>query len=239
MNYSSTRLNNWAKLAANYICQGLRHTDVINNQRAYTMDLKQISQRILAEIPQQLIPTDQDGQLIRQYKTFFQKHEDGFIQGFYDLVTSDAATQHFIQPGERSQRENTLKQWYRITTNGHFDEAYWGWQTLVGMVHVKHQIPNTAFLSMWGWMINYLQQQIFNELPLNEALPLVQSLQKIQTTASCLVVESYVFTQQDAIGRASGLNKNLLKRFIDIEIDQIIKQGRALLQAQMLMQKVA
>lgn len=201
------------------------------------MNLTQLSQHILKAIPADLIPTAQDGALIRQYKTFFHKHEESFVKSFYDLVLSDPATQHFIAAQDRSQRENTLRQWYQVTTAGHFDEAYWTWQTLVGIVHVKHQIPNSAFLSMWGWMIKYLQNHLFAELPHAEALALVQCLQKIQTTVSCLVVESFIHTQQEAIERSSGLNKNIMKRFITIEIDQLLKQGRALLQAQHVLQQ--
>jgi hypothetical protein len=122
---------------------------------------------------------------------------------------------------------------YKITTSGHFDNHYWTWQALVGIVHVKHNIPNSAMLSMWGWIINFLQTRLLEELPAAEALAAIQILQKVQATVCSLIVESFILTQQEAITRASGLKPAIQKRFIYIEIDSMLKQGRATLQANM------
>ena len=127
-------------------------------------------------------------------------------------------------------RENTWRQWYQVTTGGHFDAHYWAWQALIGIVHVKHNIPNPAMLGMWAWMINYIQTRLLEELPPAEALAVIQVFQKLQATVCSLIVESFIMTQQEAISRASGLNKAILGRFIHIEIDTLLSQGRAILQ---------
>lgn len=194
------------------------------------MDLTSMTNHILQQIPRTLIPTATDGVLIQRYQGFFKKHEESVIRGFYDVVYGDPATQHYLNPQDRPMRENTLRQWYQVTTAGYFDAHYWAWQALVGIVHVKHHIPNAVMLGMWSWMINFLQTRLLQELPSAEALEVMQVFQKLQATVCSLIVESYLMTQQEAISRASGLNQTLLGRFVHIEIDRLLNQGRAILQ---------
>ena len=104
----------------------------------------------------------------------------------------------------------------------------------MGIVHVKHNISNSSMLSMWGWIINFLQTRLLQELPTAEALAAIQVLQKVQATVCSLIVESFILTQQETITRASGLNPAIQRRFIQIEIDTMLRQGRATLQNRML-----
>jgi hypothetical protein len=195
------------------------------------MNLTEMTQAILQKIPQTMIPTIDDGILVRAYKDFFQRHEDTLINDFYNLIYTDLSTQLIIgDPSLRPQRENTLRQWYQITTSGNFDNEYWSWQALVGIVHVKHKIPNASMLSMWSWLINFLQARLLEELPTPQAQAVIIVLQKLHATASSLIVESFLMTQQEAITRASGLNERILGRFINTEIDELLKQGREIQQ---------
>jgi hypothetical protein len=198
------------------------------------MDLSTMTAEILRKIPQAMIPNAADGNLIRRYQKFFRQHENAVVKGFYDVAFNDASTREHLNPTERPARENTLREWYKITTSGHFDDHYWTWQALVGIVHVKHNIPNSAMLSMWGWIINFLQTRLLEALPAEEALAAIQVLQKVQATVCSLIVESFILTQQEAITRASGLSPAIQRRFIHIEIDSMLRQGRATLQNNML-----
>ena len=189
------------------------------------MDLTHLTQSILNQIPAALMPTPQEGELIRQYKSFFNKHENELINGFYDLVFQDETTINKLNLSERKQREQTLRQWYQVTTNGCFDNDYWQWQAFIGIVHVKHDIPNPTLISMWGWIISFLQEKLFQELPNDEALKIMRILQKIQVVVTSLVVEGFTKTQRQAISNASGIKDSILKRFIYIEIDNLLLQG--------------
>jgi len=191
------------------------------------MDLTQMTQAILQKIPQSMIPTAADGALISEQRAFFQRHEASLINEFYNLLYNDPSTQLIIgEPSQRAHRENTLRQWYQVTVSGNFDADYWAWQALVGIVHVKHKIPNTSVLSMWAWMMGFLQTRLLSDLPIEQAHAVIQVLQKLHATASSLIVESFLMTQQEAITRASGLNERILGRFINTEIDLLLKQGR-------------
>lgn len=191
------------------------------------MDLPTITKTLMSRVPAGMIPTAEDGALIRRHQSFFKQHTNEILTGFYDVALSDAATREYISESERAMRESTLRGWYEVSILGQFDEHYWKWQVLVGIVHVKHNIPNAAMLGMWGWMVNFLQQRLLAELPVEEALAVLQVLQKLQTTVCALVVESFILTQQEAIKQASGLRPTIMERFIQIEINNLLKQGRA------------
>ncbi len=195
------------------------------------MELSELSASILEKMPATVIPTPDDGRLIQKHRAFFVKHEAALIQGFYDVVFTDAKVSTYLSAEERRQREQTLRQWYQVTIGGNFDAAYWNWQTFVGVVHVKHGIPNSAMLGMWGWMLSFLQEKLFAELPVEDAVAVMAVLHKLQAVVASLVVEGFMLTEREAIKRASGLNNAILGRFIHIEIDRLLKQGRTALQA--------
>lgn len=197
------------------------------------MDLINMTNTILQKIPQNLIPNAEEGIIIRQYTDFFKNHEETLISAFYDIIFSDDSTRVHMDAAERPMREGMLRHWYQVTTKGYFDENYWAWQALVGIVHVKHNIPNSAVIGMWSWMINFLQERLFAELPQEEALKVSYILQKLQATVCSLIIESFISTQQEAIARSSGLNQTILGRFIQIEINNLLKQGRTLLQSRL------
>ncbi|WP_020393628.1 protoglobin domain-containing protein [Thiolinea disciformis] len=203
------------------------------------MNLDELTTHILEKIPQVMFPTVADAQLIRAHRSFFEKHEAELIKGFYDTLYQEPVMRMKLKLEERKQREHSLRQWYRVTIGGNFDRDYWNWQTFVGIVHVKHEIANSAFLSMWGWMLTFLSERIFQELPSQEAQALLNVLQKLQVVVTSLIVESFIITEREAIKRSSGLKETLLARFVYLEIDQLLKQGVEIIQGYTLSEKLA
>lgn len=200
------------------------------------MQLTELTRIILEKVPAALLPDERDARLVQQYRLLLANYETALVEGFYDTVFDDANTRHYLSPEQRKQREQTLRQWYQITIHGNFDAAYWQWQAFVGVVHVKHGISNAAMLGMWGWIINFLQDRLLADLPLEEASALLHVLHKLQVVVSSLVVESYILTEREAIKAASGLNSKILGRFIHIEIDRLLQEGRRVLQNESLRQ---
>jgi len=177
-------------------------------------------------------PSAAEGEKLRQYQAFFQQHESAIIKGFYDLIYAQADAHVHLSEMPREQREMILQEWYRITMQAQFDEAYWNWQALMGIIRVKHNVPNSAVLSMWSWIISYLQEHLLAELPQQEAQEVIHILHKLHATVCGLIIESFIFARQEAISRASGLNENILNRLVNTEIDALIQQSQALVAEQ-------
>lgn len=196
------------------------------------MDLSTTTQLILQNIPIFMRPTAEDGQKLRQHSDFFTHYESAVIKGFYDLIYSDTAAHAHITGMSRQQREMILLEWYRVTMSAQFDDAYWNWQALMGIIRVKHNVPNSAVLSMWSWIMSFLQERLLAELPHAEAQAVIHILHKLHATVCGLIIESFIFTRQEALTRASGLNDRILGRLVNIEIDQLVKQGQTLVAEQ-------
>ena len=190
------------------------------------MNLSETTAEIFKSIPEAIIPNAQDAELIYKYKKLLASYENALVTGFYDTVYGDDSLKDHLTPQERKMREQTLRQWYQITIAGNFDQHYWDWQVFVGIVHVKHDIPNAAMLSMWGWMMSFFQRNLLNDLPIDEAIKVLAVLQKLQAVVSSLTVESFIMTRKEAIHLASGLNDNILGRLVGVEIDKLLTQGR-------------
>ncbi|MCK5813263.1 MAG: Globin domain-containing protein [Cocleimonas sp.] len=190
------------------------------------MNLSETTAEIFKSIPEAIVPNAQDAALIYKHKKLFISYENALITGFYDTVYGDDNLKDRLTPEQRKMREQTMRQWYQITTNGNFDQHYWNWQVFVGIVHVKHDIPNAAMLGMWGWMMSFFQRNLLKDLDIEEAIEILAILQKLQAVVSSLTVESFIMTRKEAIRLASGLNDNILGRLVGVEIDKLLTQGR-------------
>ena len=190
------------------------------------MNLSDTTLEIFKSIPEAIVPNAQDAELIREHKALLASYETALVTGFYDTVYGDNNVKNHLTPAERKMREQTLRQWYQITIAGNFDQYYWNWQVFVGIVHVKHNIPNAAMLGMWGWMMSFFQQNLLKDLETQEAIKVLTVLQKLQAVVSSLTVESFMMTRREAIRLASGLNDNILSRLVGVEIDKLLIQGR-------------
>ncbi len=190
------------------------------------MNLSDTTKEIFKSIPEAIIPNSKDEQLIRQHRTLLASYENEMITGFYDTVYGDKNLKDHLTSTERKMREQTLREWYQVTINGNFDEYYWNWQVFVGIVHVKHHVPNAAMLSMWGWMMSFFQRNLLNDLETEEAIKVLTVLQKLQAVVTSLSVESFIMTRKKAIYLASGLNEKILSRLVSVEIDKLLQQGR-------------
>ena len=190
------------------------------------MNLSATTTEIFKSIPEAIVPNAQDAALIYKHNKLFVSYENALITGFYDTVYGDDNLKDHLTPEERKMREQTMRQWYQITTAGNFDQHYWDWQVFVGIVHVKHSIPNAAMLGMWGWMMSFFQRNLLNDLEIEEAIQVLAVLQKLQAVVSSLTVESFIMTRREAIRLASGLNENILCRLVSVEIDKLLTEGR-------------
>ena len=183
--------------------------------------------QIIAQIPPPARFTDQDAEVLLKYKDVLLGFEKGLVKGFYDTLYAHEATRAIFKDGEREAREKTLIDWYRRTLNGPFDDAYWEWQTFVGLVHIKRQVNNAMVSGMWGWVLNYLSEQILTQYSVREALPLIKALHSLQATVFALIAESFQRNYYLAVDKAAGISEKLLHRLVATEIDGMMEEARS------------
>ncbi len=189
--------------------------------------MNEITRQILDQIPSNVKFSEEDAELLIKHKDKLLEWEDGLIEGFYDSLFNHDTTRAVFEEGERPAREQTLRDWYRRTLNGPFDDNYWEWQTYVGLVHIKRKVNNAMVAGMWGWIATYLGRKALEEFPQEEALKLISAVHSLQANVTALIVESYLKNMFVAIDKAAGLSEALLGRLVATEIDDMLAKAKS------------
>ena len=97
----------------------------------------------------------------------------------------------------------------------------------MGLVHIKRQVNNAMVSGMWGWVLNYLSEQILTQYSVREALPLIKALHSLQATVFALIAESFQRNYYVAVDKAAGISEKLLHRLVATEIDGMMEEARS------------
>ncbi|VAW87280.1 hypothetical protein MNBD_GAMMA18-2036 [hydrothermal vent metagenome] len=186
-----------------------------------------MTNEIIEQIPECVRFNDEDAQALIRNKDALLALEDGLVDGFYNAVYSYSITRAVFTDDERAAREQTLREWYRRTLNGPFDDAYWKWQTFVGLVHIKRKVNNAMVSGMWGWILTYLSENALEHLDKIEAKAVIKALHGLQAAVMALISESYLRNMFVAVDKASGIKEALLMRLVNIEIDGMLEDARS------------
>jgi hypothetical protein len=203
------------------------------------MNLSDTTTQIFELIPEAIIPNAKDEEVIIKHSALLISYEDDLVTGFLDIAYENNNLTDHLSVKDQKTREQTLRQWYQLTMAGHFDAYYWNWQVLAGIEHVQGDIPNAVMLTMRGWVMSFFQQKLLHDLEQEEAIKVLNVLQKVQSVASSLTVASFVMTRKEAIRLASGLNDAILSRLISIEINKLLQEGKMQLTISTEPQKIA
>jgi len=188
---------------------------------------RELTTEIIDQIPAAVRFSQENADAILRHKELLLTLEDGLVQGFYDTLYGYEVTRAVFTDDERAAREQTLRDWYRRTLNGPFDDAYWEWQTLVGLVHIKRKVNNAMVSGMWGWILTYLGKNAMEHLSADEALAVIKAVHALQATVMALISESYLRNMFIAVDKASGIKETLLMRLVGIEIDGMLATARS------------
>ena len=193
------------------------------------LGLHDLTRAIIEKIPPVQRFGPQDAELLLKHATTLKALEDDLVKGFYDTIQSHPPMAAIIANGARSDREKTLRHWWQRTLNGPFDDKYWAWQSLVGMVHIKVGVKNPMMMGMWGWVVSWLQQQMRSGAlgSTEQGLTILDSFGRLVMTAQALTAESYLSNYLETLIRTTGFKPALLERMASNEINRMIAEARA------------
>jgi hypothetical protein len=188
--------------------------------------LADMTQKILEQMPPSTRFSDPDYQVIAKHRQLLLSLEVQVVQGFYDTLFAHAPTKAIFHDGERPAREQSLRDWWRRTLKGPFDDEYWTWQTFVGLIHIKRGVKNPMMIAMWGWALTTLRQLLQTELSNDELKELMESLERLAATVQSLTAESYLENYLAALTKSTGFSPVLLDRFVQSEVDELLRAAR-------------
>lgn len=193
-----------------------------------SVKLFELTRSIVENIPHEQRFSEKDAANIAGVREFLRKLEDELVNGFYDTIFKHPPMHAIISDGARSDREKTLRIWWNRTLAGPFDEKYWAWQSLVGMVHIKVGVKNQMMLSMWSWTMNWLKQKLrVSDLDHDQIALIIDSFERLAMTAQSLTMESYLENYLQTVIRMTGFKPALLDRMAATEIGRMIAEARA------------
>ena len=187
------------------------------------ISLADVAKDIFAQMPPATRFTDEDGRILFAYRKLLLSLESKVVQGFYDTLFAHPPTRAIFSDHERPAREHTLRTWWRRTVRGPFDDKYWEWQALVGLVHIKRKVKNPMMIGMWGWLLTTLDRELESQLSSTQAKQVMDSFKRLATTAQALTAESYLENYLAALCEATAFPPNLLNRFVETQVDDLLK----------------
>lgn len=201
------------------------HTE--NAGKNMKTSLAELTESILRQLPPSARFDDADADLVLRYRDLLLVLEDDLVRGFYDTIYAHEPMRVVMGEDDRTMREVTLRQWWQRTVTGPFDDYYWTWQVLVGLVHVKRGVKNPMMIGMWGFIGIWLTQQLATALEEDEAKRVFESFQRLSFTVQALTCKSYLQHYLKILQRTTGFTPALLDRLVQTEIDKVLAETRA------------
>ncbi|MBK8432550.1 MAG: globin [Chloroflexi bacterium] len=189
--------------------------------------LTDLTKKIIDQMPPSTRFQKADTQLLMKHKEELLALEPKLVAVFYDTLFSHATTRAVFTDTERPAREETLRHWWRRTVHGPFDEQYWTWQALVGVVHVKRKVKNPMMIGMWGLMLTTIRKELHNQIAPAELDELMEGMERLATTVQSLTAESYLEHYIAALREATGFNAELLDRMVANQVDDLLAAAKA------------
>ncbi len=184
--------------------------------------LQEITTKILKELPKETKLTTSDIEVIRRNKDFLFSKAEILVKDFYDTLFSHPSTAAVFHEGERPIREKSLTEWIVKTVTGNFDDAYWEWQTFVGILHIKRKVTNNMMIAMMGRVSSIISTVAIKELAPDEAIKLKDAWTKLAATVLALIGEGYHIFYMKAVSNTTGLPDALIENTVKVEIDNLI-----------------
>lgn len=169
-----------------------------------------------------------DASAIQRHKELLLSWEDELVGQFYDTLFAHPPTKAVFREGERPQREETLRRWWRRTVTEPVDEGYFGWMALVGLVHVVCGVENPMMLAMTAFVVEFVKEKAtrVTESGMTDALEVIEAFQRLAMTVGAVITYGYDAYREMALHNVAGMEPGLLRRLTQQEAESLLLQAR-------------
>ncbi|MBX7209305.1 MAG: hypothetical protein K1X78_13390 [Verrucomicrobiaceae bacterium] len=174
--------------------------------------------------------SDDDAEVLRHAAESLVPCAAEIASAFYDtLFACEHTAAIFRNLGQdRAVREGTLRQWFESVITGDYDDRFWTWHWLVGLVHVQHHVEHVYVMSMFGRLQSLLVAKAFEIFEEASAERLIQAFLRATSCLAALTVEAYHHEYLHAV-KESGLKDPVLTRMVALEVQKKIQEYRRIL----------
>lgn len=191
------------------------------------MNLTELARQIVADCVPAALVTDTDRAVIAANADWLLSLEDLLTTAFYDTLYAHPNTAAVFVPGERPDREQTLRIWWRRTVTSGLGDDYLEWMALVGLAHIRRKVKNPMMISMFQVVTTMVTELAIDDLGPDTGRQIGTALGHLQATVSALISETFTKGYIGALQDLAGLNPALTERMLTIEISDMEAAERA------------
>ena len=176
--------------------------------------------------------SEEDERVLSEASESLLPFADEIAVAFYDTLFGFETTHKVFRDldQDRKVREGTLRLWFRSLVSGQYDDKFWTWHWLVGLIHIQHHVEHVFVMSMFGRLQTILVEKAMETFEEASAERVIKSLLRVTTCLSALAIEAY-HQEYLAVVKESGMKESVLNRMVSIEVKKKIKEYRNLLGA--------
>ncbi len=158
-------------------------------------------------------PIEPSAEVLKRYSAKLREWDGFFAKVFYDTLLSYGPTASVFREGERPEREETLKVWYRRVVSGEYDDAFWDWQyRRVGLSHILRGIPNEFMLPAMSLVQRAFLEKVKEEFPPDEAAHIYLAFKHVTDAIATIIAAGYMYSYLKAISESTGMSLTLIER---------------------------
>lgn len=169
--------------------------------------------------------SEEDEELIQRAAENLLPCSQEIADEFHQILLEYQPTAEILQEldkGDDFAREK-LKHWIETLLEGKYDEQFWTWHWVIGLVHVQYDLDYVDLMSLQGQLQKVLLKKFFLEFQEESALELSTAFFNLINCLATLAFKSYLLEYNSAI-EASGIKKSVLKRMISMEVKNKLRK---------------
>ncbi|MCA9940696.1 MAG: hypothetical protein KC418_18795 [Anaerolineales bacterium] len=164
--------------------------------------------------------SDDDYRFLKESADITQEWVDDVITEFYDTLFGYEPTTRVFKPGERPDREETLRHWYMEVTSGQITPEFWQRQWHVGLVHIQRRVSNAFMLGIMGRIQRLFLQKCMATFDPEQAEAIFCAFQRVTDVVAGLIAEGHYKNYVETMELVCGIRISLFQRMIDMEISK-------------------
>lgn len=155
--------------------------------------------------------SDRDPALLQTHYDQTSRWVDEITKVFYDLLYGYEPTARVFEEGERSAREQTLRDWYLEVVTGKVSSEWWRRQWFVGLVHIKRKVPNAFMIGAMSRIQQVFLANCLKEMPIDTAEAVYGAFKRLTDVVVGLIAEGYFENYFIALERTVGFKRSLVQ----------------------------
>jgi rsbT co-antagonist protein RsbR len=154
--------------------------------------------------------TDEDLARLASLRTFAEKHTEGIVDDFYQLLLGHPETRRFF-PDEVTVRrvKRTQREYFLGLFAGRCDLAYVEDRLRVGAIHERIGLAPKWYLGAYRRYLQLMRDRLFADYPADEASAAFSSVERIVFFDVALANDTYIAANLEAIGRHQAAIREL------------------------------